>query len=130
MESKDVRVVEIIEPGRPGTTDNCLIQIEPSDENVIFDVTVHGARPPTEESEIVSNMPETVYERRESEPLAEVNLEDPTYYPSGRRSERRPAVIPPDRFNYDEMHMVTELKEERNVSESYEIAVISNDRAV
>lgn len=130
VESKDVRIVEDIWPGSACATNNSVIEFGLSDENDVIDEIVHGAAPPTERKDVISNILEFVYGQMENELLTEVNLVDQTYYPSARRSKQRTARIPSDRFNNYEMHRPTQLKKKGNVSESFESAVASSNRAV
>lgn len=130
VEARDVRIFESTEPGKTSTTVNAIIEFELRDENIIFDGNVHGAKPQTKESEVALIIPGTAYGRTESDSKTEVNHDELTYYPNPRRSEQRTEGFPPDWFNYDEMHMVTELKEQSKVLESYEMAVAYNDRAM
>lgn len=123
---KDVTIGDGIEPGKASSTDRGVIEFELSDENVIFDDTVQGSEPLTEESEVVPSIVEFIYKRMESEPLAVVNLDDLTYYPSARRSTQRTAEISPDRFNYDKSLMVMELNVEIKVLGSDEMTVASH----
>lgn len=104
-----------------------IIELDLSVENVIFDDTVYGAKPATEKSEVVPNIPEIAYERTKSETVKEVSLDDLTYYSRVRRSEQRTTRISPDWLNSDKTHIAKDLKGKNKVPESNEIAVASND---
>lgn len=117
-------------PGRSSSANIDVIGFDLSDENAILDDTVHWAEPQTEEREVVPNVSEIFYDQTESEPLTEVNPDDPRYFPIARRIEQITAGVPPDRLTCGEMYTETELKDESKIPKSYGTAAASNNREV
>lgn len=58
----------------------------------------------------MSDASEPTYERTESEPQKDLNLNESTYYQNLWQSERKTARISPIRINHEKLHTVTQLK--------------------
>lgn len=131
VESQDVKIVEDAGTSLPHDVYSDVIEFDLSDESVIFDDIVGNERQPAEESELEleSLIPGTGNDGSESNLPADVDLDELTYYPGLRRSERTTAGKPPERLGYEVACMVTEQSKDGEVPWNYKDAVNRNDSA-